>query len=81
MEILKKHLSLDNGVNMQELQADLLVTPKSTLTKDRPDALWDIVFNDGSAIPYSSSLTFTQAQKEAAIAILVCYDDCRDGML
>ena len=29
METLKKHLSLDNGVNMQELPAHFLAPPKS----------------------------------------------------
>ncbi len=44
-------------------------------TKDSPNAVWDIIFNDGTAIPYSSSLTLTQAQKEAAIAILYYHED------
>ena len=73
------HRSFTMPANNITISADFSRTHLGT--KDRPDALWDIVFNDGSAIPYSSSLTFTQAQKEAAIAILVCYDDCRDGML
>ncbi|MCR4631697.1 MAG: DUF1566 domain-containing protein [Treponema sp.] len=30
----------------------------------------DIVFNDGSAMPYTKGLTFTNAQKSAAIAII-----------
>ncbi len=47
-------------------------------TKDNPDAVWDIVFNDGTATPYSDSLTLTQAQKEAAVAILYYHENDDD---
>ena len=33
-------------------------------------AVGDIVFNDGSATPYTSGMTFTDAQKNAAIALI-----------
>ena len=33
-------------------------------------AVGDIVFNDGSATPYSSDLTLTDAQKSAAVAVI-----------
>ena len=39
-------------------------------TKLAPDAVGDIVFNDGSATPYSSDLTLTDDQKNAAIAVI-----------
>ena len=39
-------------------------------TKDKPDAVGDIVFNDGTAIPYSAGMTLTEEQKQAAIAII-----------
>lgn len=39
-------------------------------TKAGPDAVGDIVFNDGSATPYSESLNLTEAQQKAAIAVI-----------
>ena len=39
-------------------------------TKDKPTAVGDIVFNDGTATPYSAGMTLTEQQKEAAIAII-----------
>ena len=36
----------------------------------KPYAVGDIVFNDGSATPYSSELTLTNAQKNAAVAVI-----------
>ncbi len=38
--------------------------------KNRPTEVGDIVFNDGSALPYTDGMTFTEAQKEAAIAVI-----------
>ena len=38
--------------------------------KPAPDAVGDIVFSDGSATPYTSGLILTQAQKDAAVAII-----------
>ncbi len=43
-------------------------------TKDKPDAIGDIVFNDGTATPYTAGLTLTDRQKAAAIAV-ICYAD------
>ena len=43
---------------------------KSLGTKLKPTAVGDIVFNDGSAISYSSDLTLTDEQKDAAISII-----------
>ena len=45
-------------------------SPTHLGTKDYPNAIGDIVLNDGTAIPYSESLTLTDAQKQAAIAII-----------
>lgn len=39
-------------------------------TKLAPDAEGDIVFNDGSATPYSSTLTLLDDEKAAAIAVI-----------
>ncbi|MBO4732647.1 MAG: DUF1566 domain-containing protein [Spirochaetaceae bacterium] len=39
-------------------------------SKAAPDAVGDIVFSDGSAEPYSASLTLTDEQKDAAIAVI-----------
>ena len=44
-------------------------------TKDKPDAVGDIVFNDGTATPYSTELTLTDKQKAAAIAVIFRADD------
>lgn len=41
-----------------------------TKTPEEAKAVGDIVFNDGSAIPYTDELTLTDAQKQAAIAII-----------
>ena len=47
-------------------------TAKATTigTKSEPDAVGDIVFSDGSATPYSTDLTLSEAQKEAAVAVI-----------
>ena len=39
-------------------------------TKDKPNAVGDIVFNDGTATPYSADLSLTDQQKAAAIAVI-----------
>ena len=39
-------------------------------TKDAPTQVYDIVFNDGSATPYTNGLNLTAEQKQAAIAII-----------
>ncbi|MBP5668568.1 MAG: leucine-rich repeat protein [Salinivirgaceae bacterium] len=39
-------------------------------TKAVPDAVGDIVFTDGSAVPYSEDLTLTQGQKNSAVAVI-----------
>ena len=39
-------------------------------SKRTPNAVGDIVFNDGSAIAYSSNLTLTEEQKAAAVAVI-----------
>ncbi len=39
-------------------------------TKSKPNAIGDIVFNDGSATAYSSNLTLTDEQKENAVAVI-----------
>ena len=39
-------------------------------SKSKPDAVGDIVFNDGSATPYTADLTLTDEQKAAAIALI-----------
>lgn len=38
--------------------------------KKKPDAKYDIVFNDGSATAYTSDLTLTDDEKNAAIAVI-----------
>lgn len=43
-------------------------------------AVGDIVFNDGSATPYSSELSLTDAQKAAAVAVIF-YAGSSDGVL
>ena len=47
-------------------------TAKATTigTKSKPDAVGDIVFSDGSATPYSTDLTLSEAQKKAAVAVI-----------
>ncbi len=47
-------------------------TAKATTigTKSEPDAVGDIVFSDGSATPYSTDLTLSEAQKKAAVAVI-----------
>ena len=46
--------------------------PKATAIgiKSKPDAVGDIVFNDGSATPYTSELTLTEEQKSKAVAVI-----------
>ena len=39
-------------------------------TKQKPNAVGDIVFSDGSAIAYSADLTLTDEQKASAIAVI-----------
>ena len=39
-------------------------------SKASPDAVGDIVFSDGSAVPYTADLTLTDEQKAAAIAVI-----------
>lgn len=41
-----------------------------TKSPTEPKAVNDIVFSDGSATPYSSGLTLTDAQKNAAVAVI-----------
>ena len=41
-----------------------------TKTPSEPKAVGDIVFKDGSAMPYTSGMTFTDDQKAAAIALI-----------
>lgn len=55
---------------------------KGTIGTKAPNAerkIGDIVFTDGSSVPYSSTLKLTPAQKNAAVAV-VCYigKDCSD---
>ena len=42
-----------------------------------PKAVNDIVFNDGSATPYTSGLTLTDAQKNAAVAVIFYKDSAK----
>ena len=42
-----------------------------------PKAVNDIVFNDGSATPYTSGLTLTDAQKNAAVAVIFYKDSTK----
>lgn len=44
--------------------------PIGTKAADEPKEVGDIVFNDGSATPYTAQLTLTDEQKAAAIAII-----------
>lgn len=46
------------------------VTYIGTKAPTEAKAVGDIVFNDGSATPYSSDLTLTDAQKTAAVAVI-----------
>ena len=46
-----------------------------TGSKAAPDAIGDIVFSDGSAMPYSDDLTLTDNQKHAAIAVIFDAED------
>ena len=55
-------------------------------SKSKPDAIGDIVFNDGSAIAYTNGMTLTLEQKNAAIAVIFykgtdCSDDSSERML
>ena len=45
-------------------------TGKPLGTKSSPDEVGDIVFNDGSAIPYTSGLTLNSLQKSNAVAVV-----------
>lgn len=48
---------------------------KLFIHKNSPDSVGDIVFNDGSATPYSSGLSLTVNQKSAAVAVIFSTDD------
>ena len=55
-------------------------------SKSKPDAIGDIVFNDGSAIAYTNGMTLTLEQKNAAIAVIFykgtdCSNDSSERML
>lgn len=79
-------VSVKNGENDVALSADLSfvmpagnvtvivnITKKSYIGSKKPSvakAVGDIVFNDGSATPYTEELTLTDAQKTAAIAVI-----------
>ncbi|MBQ9207948.1 MAG: InlB B-repeat-containing protein [Treponema sp.] len=55
------------------LVRDLEVTPTTYIGSKAPTeakAVGDIVFSDGSATPYSTDLTLSDAQKEAAVAVI-----------
>ncbi len=57
-------------------------TTQTVKTPTDPKAVGDIVFNDGSAIPYSSTLILTDAQKNAAVAyIFYKGTECSDNGL
>ena len=62
-------------VSGTQVSADLALTAEWSDVnfigqKAAPDAVGDIVFSDGSATPYTSGLTLTQAQKDAAVAVI-----------
>ena len=55
-------------------------------SKSKPDAIGDIVFNDGSATAYTNGMTLTLEQKNAAIAVIFykgtdCSNDSSERML
>lgn len=59
--------------SMPEKTVMITATYKDALPigiKSKPDAVGDIVFNDGSATPYSDGMTLTDKQKAAAIALI-----------
>lgn len=43
---------------------------KLRVKKAAPDAVGDIVFNDGSAVAYTSGITFTDSQKSNAVCVI-----------
>ena len=43
---------------------------KLRVKKSAPDAVGDIVFNDGSAVAYTSGITFTDSQKSNAVCVI-----------
>ncbi len=60
-----------DGVNLDVTLESQVQTPVSKIgSKAAPDAVGDIVFNDGSAEPYSAGLTLTDEQKAAAVAVI-----------
>ena len=55
-------------------------------SKARPDAIGDIVFNDGSATAYAEDLVLTDDQKDAAVSVIFykgtdCSDDDSERIL
>ena len=66
---------LSNGtyvISLVQSMYSATVTVQITTLGSKPtaNAVGDIVFADGSAEPYSSSLTLTNAQKQAAIGVI-----------
>ncbi|WP_294428232.1 leucine-rich repeat protein [uncultured Treponema sp.] len=49
-------------------------------SKTAPDAVGDIVFNDGSAIAYTDGLTLTADQKAAAVAVIFYVGTSSDAL-
>ena len=53
---------------------------KLRIKKAAPDAVGDIVFNDGTAVAYTSGLTFTDSQKADAVCVIF-YKGSENGKL
>lgn len=60
-------------------KSGFLDTKIGTKTKGVNLAVGDIVFNDGSSIPYSEGLTLSEEEKSAAIAVIFRVGDGSDG--
>ena len=71
-----------NGYSVSDtISANGLIGSKSS-----PDAIGDIVFNDGSAIAYTDGLNFSDELKNAAVAVIfytgtACSNDSNERML
>lgn len=66
----KKFRVISNDTKNWAVDSEGKLNIKLIGTKAGPDTVGDIVFNDGSATPYSESLNLTEAQQKAAIAVI-----------
>lgn len=63
-------LRVTDNVTSRVIDCYIKVEQSGVGTKSAPDSLHDIVFADGTAIPYDANLTLNRYQKEAAVAYI-----------